>query len=130
MKILKLLLKAFNFSNNLKWNQINFSSSQDFTNSNSLISNNFKLIFKKDIWSANLGFDYYHNDIRSKQPIYFLDSEVKFRPKQKSWSFSLIAKNLLNMKYYESTNVTDYYIHQMRQSLNPRYILLKMDFRL
>lgn len=120
----------FNFSNNLKWNQINFNTSQDFTNSNSLISNNFKLIFKKDVWSANLGFDYYHNDIRSKQPIYFLDSEVKFRPNQKSWSFALIAKNLLNMKNYESTNVTDYYIHQMRQSLNPRYILLKMDFRL
>lgn len=119
-----------NFSNNLKWRQLNFNTTQNFTSSNSLISNNFKLIFRKNTWTANLAFDYYHNDFQSKQPIYFLDSEIKWRPKNKSWSLALLSQNLLNMKYYESTSVTDYYIHQMRQSLNPRYILLKFDFRL
>lgn len=119
-----------NLQNNLKWNKTTFKTEDDFINYNNLISNNFKLIFNKQQWNANLGFDYYFSDLQNNQPIYFLDSEIKFRPKNKSWAISMIGNNLLNMKNFETSFISDYYFIQTRQTLNTTYLVLKVDFRL
>mgnify|MGYP000193219712 FL=1 len=60
---------------------------------------------------------------------YFLDLEARYTVKENKLTFFLSGNNLFNTTTFKNYNITDIDISKTEYKLQPRYILLKMEFR-
>jgi hypothetical protein len=58
----------------------------------------------------------------------FLESEIGYSPKNKSYSFGLIAKNLTNIKTFETRNISDFSSSVSSHNLIEKYIMFSVRF--
>lgn len=72
---------------------------------------------------------YFGNLEKNNNKYYFLDLEGRYTVKENKLTFSLSGNNLFNTKTFKNYALTDIYISKIEYRLQPRYVLLKMEFR-
>ncbi len=115
---------TLNVSNYISENE----NSQQFTNQS--LKNTFKIIVKPfKRWNVLITSDYFLPNTKNKSENYtFLDTSIRYRPKNKKFEFSIIAKNLLNEDNLEQIQTSDFSTSRYRTSILPRYYLMKVSF--
>ena len=121
-----------NFENNLTYlNNQNFTEGLDQRFKFSSLTNSAKVLIKpsKSIF-FNITWDYFKPNLDSKSEYHFLDTYMFFKPKKDNYTLYIKGANLLNNKTFEMKNISDYYNNFSSYSLNQRYILFGINFRL
>lgn len=119
-----------NFQNKVQLNYFQNSSVHAPAFSNTSLQNQFSVNFRyKRAWFALIGYQYFNPDLDMPNAIGFLDAQISYRPLNKSWSIVLEASNLTNHKDFKQIFVSDFYRSEMRQSLNPGFVMLRYSFR-
>jgi outer membrane receptor protein involved in Fe transport len=72
---------------------------------------------------------YFGNLDKGSNEYYFMDLEARYNIPSKKLSFSLSGNNLFNTETFKNYNINDISISKAEYRLQPRYVLLKMDFR-
>ncbi len=120
-----------NFENVLEIEKSTTENADNQLFSNTLISNNAKLLFKQKHISFFLSANYVlPNSSIKNQKFIFLDANFNYRPKKKNWSASVTAKNLLNEQNYFSVETTDISRNIFTSNLLPLHILLGFSLSL
>ena len=60
---------------------------------------------------------------------YFLDVEARYVVKENKLTFFLSGNNLFNTETFRNYNISDTDISKTEYRLQPRYVLLKIEFR-
>ena len=93
-------------------------------------NNNFQLIWnQKKQWFASVGFNYFNSSIERPNPYNFLDANIRYTTKKGKIQFQLSGNNLTNNNVFIDRSVSDFGTFENTQSLNERYVLLKVRFR-
>lgn len=120
---------------------LNFETASRYTNmvfkngnaNNSIDSfnNSFKLMMKPSKkWLFELISNFYVPNTDSINENYnFLDALIRFTPKSEAIDLSLISKNVLNERFYNSIQTSDYSTSIQQVNLLPRYFMLKAVYR-
>lgn len=58
-----------------------------------------------------------------------MDLEGRYTVKENKLTFSISGKNLFNTAVFRSYNISDISTSRTEYRLQPRYVLLKMEFR-
>lgn len=120
----------FNYHIGSKWNynQIKTTISNSFTDNTTFLDLSF--VFNKKI---NFGIQterYFFGNLDNESSIYyFMDFDVKYTLKQNKMIFSLLGSNLFNTKTFSNYSITDISISKTEYRLQPRYVILKMEYR-
>lgn len=116
-------------------NTVNLSKSiSENENSNQFINeslnNTFKVILKPSKkWFVLLSSDYFLPNRENKSKNYmFLDTTLRYKPKNKKFEFNFVAKNLLNENNFEQIQTSDFSTNIYRTNILPRYYLLNMTY--
>ena len=72
---------------------------------------------------------FFGNLDKDNNKYYFLDLEVRYVIKENKLTFSLSGNNLFNTETFRSYNINDISISKTEYRLQPRYVLLKMEYR-
>ncbi|GAA4110087.1 TonB-dependent receptor [Aquimarina addita] len=72
---------------------------------------------------------YFSNLSNNDNSYYFMDMELRYKPKNTRMSFSLIGNNLFNTSRYGDYNITDTFISSTSYRLLPRYLLIKIGYK-
>lgn len=67
-------------------------------------------------------------DLSMTKKYLFLESTIDYNPRGKTYGASLVAKNLANIKTFETTVVSDFFSSVQSHNLIERYIMLKLFF--
>lgn len=119
-----------NFENVFQYNQ-NISQSNNNQNlKNSLINNTFKIIIKPSKkWFVLFSSDYFIPNTTNKNEDYlFLDTTLRYKPKNKIFDFSLVAKNILNKNTFTQIQTSDYYVSTFQNNLLSRYVMMNITY--
>lgn len=120
----------FNYHFGSKWNynQITTTISNSFTDNTTFLDLSF--VFNKKI---NFGIQterYFFGNLDNESSIYyFMDFDVKYTFKQNKLIFSLLGSNLFNTETFNNYSITDISISKTEYRLQPRYVILKMEYR-
>jgi hypothetical protein len=117
----------------------NFGTKSDFTKIETSITNSFtnriSFIDLFFIFDDKLSFEikteqyYFGNLEKENNKYYFMDLEARYTFKANKLTFSLSGNNLFNTETFRNYNITDISISKTEYRLQPRYLLLKMEFR-
>ena len=116
-----------NFENSIELQTSQIKSTAGRTSYKSL-NDKFKLKYRHSkTFSMVMSADYFvpNTFFRSDKYI-FMDAEMKYFITKK-YSFSIIAKNILNHKNINQISISDYYNSSTQTSLLPAYLLLKIS---
>jgi len=120
-----------NFENNLNYSVSRFESSENFRNTNSSIKNTFRVICKPNkSWVFSVFNYYYLPNLKNKSNnnISFLDFSLRYKSQKITWlSGSFVGKNLLNTKFFEQINNSDFSTTVYQSNLIPRYFMVSLD---
>lgn len=72
---------------------------------------------------------YFGNLDKQRNKYYFMDLEARYVVKKDKLTFSLSGNNLFNTNTFKSYTISDISISKTEYRLQPRYALLKMEFR-
>ena len=72
---------------------------------------------------------FFGNLDKESNQYYFLDAETHYVVKENKLTFFLTANNLFNTKTFKNYSITDADISKTEYKLQPRYVLLKIEFR-
>jgi outer membrane receptor protein involved in Fe transport len=72
---------------------------------------------------------YFGNLDKDSNKYYFMDLEARYAPPSGKLHFSLSGNNLFNTETFRSYSLSDISISKTEYRLQPRYVLLKMEFR-
>ncbi|OUD29461.1 outer membrane beta-barrel protein, partial [Flavobacterium sp. FPG59] len=72
---------------------------------------------------------FFGNLDKNNNKYYFMDLEARYTVKENKLTFSLSGNNLFNTKTFRSFNINDISISKTEYRLQPRYGLLKMEYR-
>ncbi|CAM3926563.1 MULTISPECIES: carboxypeptidase-like regulatory domain-containing protein [Flavobacterium] len=120
----------FNYHIGTKWNfneiettiKNNFTDNTSFLDLSFVFNNRFNLQLQSE--------RYYFGNLDAKtNTYYFLDIETKYTVKENKLSFSLSGNNLFNTAIFRSYSISDISTSKTEYRLQPRYVLLKMEFR-
>ena len=121
-----------NFENEIHYTIISYEISNQSKNTNKLIKNSFRAIFKpnrKLLFTVT--YDYFKPSVRDSEDFSFLDFEIKYKPKKLPWiSGRLIGKNLLDNRVFKQVENSDFSTTLYQSNLIPRYIMLSLNMRL
>jgi hypothetical protein len=120
----------FNYHFGSKWNynEVKTTTANSFTNNMSFLD----LLF---VVNDNLNFDlqseryFFGNLDTQSNKYYFMDIEARYVVKQNKLTFSLSGNNLFDTKTFTNYSVSDISVSKTEYRLQPRYVLLKMEFR-
>lgn len=102
-------------------NQVNFSTFQ----------NNFSTKFVNDRFNFIMEAKYFDSNLKTKNNSFtFLDAIFNYVQKNEKIEYELRFNNLLNRKFFEELNTTDYSTTLSTQTLLERYFLLSIRFKL
>ena len=120
----------FNYHFGTKWNynQVKTIIENSFIDNLSFLDLSFKFNHKFNLELQSERYFFGNLDKKSNQ-YYFLDAEAHYVFKENKLTFFLSANNLFNTKTFKNYNVSDVDISKTEYKLQPRYILLKMEFR-
>ena len=119
-----------NFENVFQYNQ-NISQSNNGSNlKNTLINNTFKIIIKPSKkWFVLFSSDYFVPNTTNKNENYiFLDTTLRYKPENKIFDFSLVAKNILNKNTFTQFQTSDYSTSIFQNNLLSRYIMMNVTY--
>jgi hypothetical protein len=121
-----------NFQNKFNYNNVNFITNNQTSNTNISFSNNLKMLIKPNkSWLFTFSYEYFLPNTKNNDDFTFLDFEIKYKPKKiKFIEFWVTGKNLLNNKFYSQTENTDFQTTTYQSSIMPRCYLLTLDFKL
>jgi len=120
----------FNYHFGSKWNynQVKTTITNDFTNNISFLDLSFMFSKKFNIQLQSERYFFANLDSNNNK-YYFLDLEARYTVKENKLTFFLSGNNLFNTTTFKNYNITDIDISKTEYKLQPRYILLKMEFR-
>lgn len=72
---------------------------------------------------------FFGNLDKQNNEYYFMDLEARYTIKENKLTFSLSGNNLFNTATYKNYSITDISVSKTEYRLQPRYLLLKMEFR-
>ncbi len=97
---------------------------------NTYLNNTFKLILKPHQYiTSTLNYDNFSPNQKHAIDYHFIDASVRFSDPNKNFTYSLIAKNITNNKYFDEIRISDYYESFSSQSLNRAYLLFAIGFK-
>jgi parvulin-like peptidyl-prolyl isomerase len=113
-----------------KWsyNQIKATSENSFTNNQIFLDLSFEINNKLNLEIQTERY-YFGNLEKNNNQYYFLDFETRYVVKENKLTFSLSGNNLFNTETFRNYTISDVAISQTEYKLQPRYILLKTEFR-
>ena len=119
-----------NFENILNLSK-SISASEDsnqFTNRS--LNNSFKIILKPaKKWFVLLSWDYFLPDTEDNLKKYnFLDTTLRYKPRNKKFEFNITAKNILDENNFEQIQTSDFSTNIFRTNILPRYFMINMMF--
>ncbi|MFQ3240247.1 MAG: hypothetical protein ACI9NI_002578 [Olleya marilimosa] len=102
-------------------NQVNFSTFQ----------NNFSTKFVNDRFNFTMEAKYFDSNLKTRNNSFtFLDAIFNYVQKNEKIEYELQFNNLLNKKFFEELNSTDYSTTLSTQTLLERYFLLSIRFKI
>ena len=121
----------FNYHIGSKWNfnQVETTITNSFTDNMSFLDLSFMFSNKFNI-QAQAERYFFGNLDQDNNKYYFLDLESRYVVKENKLTLFLSGNNLFNTETFRSYNISDINISQTEYRLMPRYVLLKMEYRL
>ena len=120
----------FNYHIGSKWNynQVKTTLTNDFTDNMTFLDLSFMVSdkFNFQVQSERYFFGNLGKDINK---YYFLDLEARYVVKENKLTFFLSGNNLFNTQTFRNYSISDINISQTEYRLQPRYALLKMEYR-
>ena len=102
-------------------NQVNFSTFQ----------NNFSTKFVNDRFNFTMEAKYFDSNLKTRNNSFtFLDAIFNYVQKNEKIEYELQFNNLLNRRFFEELNSTDYSTTLSTQTLLERYFLLSIRFKI
>ena len=120
----------FNYHFGSKWNynQVKTTNTNNFTDNISFFDLSLRFNHKFNLQLQSERYFFGNLDKESNQ-YYFLDAETHYVVKENKLTFFLSANNLFNTKTFKNYSITDVDISKTEYKLQPRYVLLKIEFR-
>lgn len=120
----------FNYHIGSKWNynQVKTTIENSFTDNVSFLD--LSLVFN-DKFNVQVQSEryYFGNLSNNSNKYYFLDLDARYVVKENKLTFSLSGNNLFNTETFRNFSISDIAISQTEFRLQPRYVLLKMEYR-
>lgn len=120
----------FNYHIGSKWNynQVKTSTAIAFTDNMSFFDLSFMF---SDAFNVQLQSERYFfgNLNKDSNKYYFLDLEARYVVKENKLTFFLSGNNLFNTQTFKNYSVSDISISKTEYRLQPRYVMLKMEYR-
>ncbi|MGV3695942.1 carboxypeptidase regulatory-like domain-containing protein [Flavobacterium sp.] len=79
-------------------------------------------------FKANATLSFVASDLSINNDYWFLNSEVSFSSRNKKIDYSLIARNLINNKTFDTFSINDFSSSRFSQNLIERYLLANVSF--
>ena len=120
----------FNYHLGSKWNynQVKTTIENSFTDNMSFLDLSFMFSDKLNVQMQTERYFFGNLDRESNQ-YYFLDLEARYVFKENKLTFSLSGNNLFNTETFRNYSISDISISKTEYRLQPRYVLLKMEYR-
>ena len=120
----------FNYHIGSKWsyNQVETTIKNDFTDTMTFLDLSFMFSDKFNIQLQSERYFFGNLDKKNNQ-YYFFDAEARYVVKKNKLTFFLTGNNLFNTETFKNYNVSDIDISKTEYKIQPRYVLLKMEFR-
>lgn len=121
----------FNYHIGTSW-RFNEVTASGFTNSftDNTSFTDLSFIFNEFFDVQVKGERYEFGNINSgDNTYYFLDADIRYRPKDSKWSFSIMARNLTNTSEFRTSTINDISSSTVSYRLLPRYALLNVKYR-
>ncbi|MBB1194228.1 hypothetical protein DNC80_11200 [Flavobacterium sp. SOK18b] len=116
-----------NFQNILQFNLTKNKTNANASFENQDLNNAFKLFYTPNKkWFSSLTYDFYK--INNKANYSFLDLLVKYIPKNKQFSYSFNAKNILNNERFIEIRSSDYYTSIYTTNIVPRSLIITCNY--
>lgn len=102
---------------------------ENLNNNFQMATNQTKIVLKsKNFINSNIIGNFISPNLRSNDNYFFLDYEIDYTPKNKNITYSLIAKNLTNNKFFSTKSISDFSINSSSHNLIERYFMFKITF--
>jgi hypothetical protein len=121
---------VFNYHIGSKWNytEIITTINNSFTDNTSFLDLSF--VFNEKFNFQLQGERYYFGNLdKNSNTYYFLDLEARYIAFNKKVTFTLSGNNLFNTETFRNYSISDISISNTEFRLQPRYVLLKIEFR-
>jgi len=120
----------FNYHIGSKWknNEITTTINNSFTDNTSFIDLSF-IVNSKLNFQLQTERYFFGNLNKNSNKYYFMDLEARYIMKENKVTFFLSGNNLFNTKTFRNYSVSDISVSMTEYQLQPRYVLLKMEYR-
>lgn len=120
----------FNYHLGSKWNynQVKTVVSNSFTDNMIFLDFSFRVNEKMNFQIQSERY-YFGNLDKSNNTYYFLDLEGKYVLKDNKITLYFSGNNLFNTKTFTNYNITDISVSKTEYRLQPRFVLLKLEYR-
>lgn len=120
----------FNYHLGSKWsyNQVKTLIKNDFTDNMSFLDLSMQFNDKFNVQFQGERY-FFGNLERESNKYYFLDLETRYVAKENKLTFFLSGNNLFNTQTFRNYSVSDIIISKTEYRLQPRYVMLKMEYR-
>ena len=121
---------VFNYHIGSKWNynEVKTTIANSFTNTISFLDLSFVINPKFNFQIQSERY-YFGNLDSNNNEYYFMDLEGRYTVKENKLTFSISGNNLFNTEVFRSYSISDISTSRTEYRLQPRYVLLKMEFR-
>lgn len=120
----------FNYHIGSKWNynQVKTTLTNQFTNNMTFLDLSFNFSEKFNIQLQSERY-FFGNLDKQTNTYYFLDIEARYVVKENKLTLFLSGNNLFNTITFKNYSISDINSSQTEYQLQPRYVLLKMEYR-
>ena len=120
----------FNYHVGSKWSQfkIKTTTTNSYTDNLTFLDLSF-LINNKINFQLQTERYFFGNLDQKNNKYYFLDLEARYTVKENKLTFFLSGNNLFNTKTFNNYSISEISISKTEYRLQPRYVLLKMEYR-
>jgi hypothetical protein len=120
----------FNYHIGSKWNysEVKTTVTNSFKDNMSFLDLSF-MMSKKFNFQIQTERYYFGNLEKQYNKYYFMDLDIKYIVKENNLTFSLSGQNLFNTETFRNYAINDISVSKTEYKLQPRYMLIKMDFR-
>lgn len=121
---------SLNFENKILFNNNEYSSNTNASNSFTSFQNDFSVKYLKNAFQLELESQYFKPDLsKNTRGDLFLDVLLNYKPSKSKLEYNITAKNLLNKKVYRNINTSDFSTSTFEHNLQERFILLSVQFK-
>ena len=120
----------FNYHIGSKWNynQVETTIKNSFTDNISFLDLSFMFSDKFNIQVQSERY-FFGNLDKENNKYFFLDLETRYVVKENKLTFLLSGNNLFNTETFRNYSISDINITKTEYRLQPRYVLIKMEYR-